>query len=617
MYICRQMPQWCLSLIPLQNLPQIHQLGIIKLNGFNCEQYTFDPTQLLALKQFSISGIASNIRDEITKLIRATWNKITNNIYKLHPCNILDKFSRFFKMFVPTRNQQIRIQNMVINDRNNITQLIKKNSITIFDKVLQIFFVPVLFTWRIIVKLIEILHIDELIHSSIDLVSQSLLFLVAIYDAIVDGIIRIILFPQKKIISLIHYVYQYIAVLVIFVLLLSLFPLQIYYHLTKKRNVEQEIELSQQHIDEQDPPQDNNDQQPQQQEQQQEQQNARRRSDQQNSDIKNQDQNEEQSPQKEQQVNENSDIQLIQDDQENTDDNQVNDNQTQEQNNEEQYSEKNKENQQKDKNQQNDKQQDQFGQAQNQELTQRIVDLYNKNLDDEFKPFIGEHNDYNKLLEHYDIKNDNENGLKFVNDNLSGFIRVRGDGNCLYTSLIYQYLTYMLSNQERFDVIKNQLKTMTLYCMQEIQDNENVDIIKQDEAQLKQILLNHFQQIYENPNKLKQLLQNYNQEFYGLSIIYFKSLLLSLYQKNEELQAFAAGAEIENDLKVWLTMSNSAEILMKVIADQLKWSVQIYILQSQDDRYQVQSYQNDQNEHDGNFLLLFQPGHYQIPVLKN
>ena len=82
----------------------------------------------------------------------------------------------------------------------------------------------------------------------------------------------------------------------------------------------------------------------------------------------------------------------------------------------------------------------------NKELIKRIVDLYNKNLDDEFKPFIGENNDYNKLLEHYNIKNEDENGVKFVNDNLSGFIRVRGDGNCFYTSLIYQYLDYMLQN---------------------------------------------------------------------------------------------------------------------------------------------------------------------------
>lgn len=42
---------------------------------------------------------------------------------------------------------------------------------TIFGMVLKIFFVPVLFTWSIIGKLLELLHIDELIHSIIDLVS--------------------------------------------------------------------------------------------------------------------------------------------------------------------------------------------------------------------------------------------------------------------------------------------------------------------------------------------------------------------------------------------------------------------------------------------------------------
>ncbi|CAD8116078.1 unnamed protein product [Paramecium sonneborni] len=199
----------------------------------------------------------------------------------------------------------------------------------------------------------------------------------------------------------------------------------------------------------------------------------------------------------------------------------------------------------------------------------------------------------------------------------SSFRQVRGDGNCFYSAFGFQYLELIIrfSNME-FDTLKNQI--LGKFTCQINYETFHSDQIPNFSNQLIFEFIYRIEQIRQIKDlnqrqlQLEQQFAAHDEEnegidgcFYGIAIIFFRSLSNHLFQNSEMYLAISAF----NNILIWEQEFNSTELIISELAKFL--NIHVVLLFFDKNGFKVQEYQPQNQD---KIILLIRPGHYNIGI---
>ncbi|CAD8197422.1 unnamed protein product [Paramecium pentaurelia] len=230
-------------------------------------------------------------------------------------------------------------------------------------------------------------------------------------------------------------------------------------------------------------------------------------------------------------------------------------------------------------------------------------------MEESQKYYLREIGDFNTLCKHYSIKKiNNKQNLK---QHCNKIQFVRGDGNCFYTAFIYQFFIHLL-----FTYNLNQYDQFIQFVLdKKIQFKINYEDFQIDDQELLEEFLYQLQQlrlIENEEDRKQQLLSQFIQYFisedgkgcfYNLSSIFLRNLCDTIL----ELSEMKDQCLDRENLLIWEAECNYNEIIVQILAQQLK--IHIKLIFFQNGEFIIQEYEKDcQNQ----IILLIQPGHYNI-----
>ncbi|CAK91427.1 unnamed protein product (macronuclear) [Paramecium tetraurelia] len=197
--------------------------------------------------------------------------------------------------------------------------------------------------------------------------------------------------------------------------------------------------------------------------------------------------------------------------------------------------------------------------------------------------------------------------------NIIGYQRVRGDGNCFYTSFLYQYLNLLLSNSKNSKIEINKFINKVDELELTLFFNDQSLIKIQIENEIKKYFKYILKQLVQNPSDLLEYFSKNNKQFYVCSIIIFRNIVRQIYnQKKGYIENFLY-TDIEEEIITWQKECNSNQAVIQLLSQELDLQVNLYFFRR--DGVELEIYNQNQNLSQIN--LLFRPGHYQIALCQN
>ncbi|CAD8159780.1 unnamed protein product [Paramecium octaurelia] len=239
-------------------------------------------------------------------------------------------------------------------------------------------------------------------------------------------------------------------------------------------------------------------------------------------------------------------------------------------------------------------------------VQQKIFNLYNiscrvRNQDAKFLgPAI--------LSKNYDDLFIDKDTKQQLNLFLRGYRQVRGDGNCYFTAIAFQYFEILLKKfgQLEFEEVMSQILIMPF----QIQYGEYF-IEDPYQSMCAQRLVQLLQGLRNRPYDLEFVMADPNQEFYGLAIIFFRNLAQFLYIQYNSQIINEYKPDLSNELLTWEFQCNDSEMINSSLAKYLNIIINVYLIdQRKSEVTQLNYGQSKKNQ----IHLIYIPGHYDIGI---
>ncbi|KAM3142162.1 hypothetical protein pb186bvf_005816 [Paramecium bursaria] len=240
---------------------------------------------------------------------------------------------------------------------------------------------------------------------------------------------------------------------------------------------------------------------------------------------------------------------------------------------------------------------------------QRLVE------DEYLKKFVRDFKNIQSYQEEYNL-DDSQNEL--LQNQIKYYVPIRGDGNCMFTSLGLQYLYFNLIDEQKYQRLLNLIDSTEFKQnleVQSVETEEDQDILRQEfKFQLERL------KEFKDHQLLQAIADNINNAegpFYGLLIIfmrnYFRKILQEFYD-NSEMNFLIQEPDQINEIITWEFMYNEAQIALKLFATKEQILILGYQkLNVEDKTVQIEEYKDDdQNDFKYKIGLAFQPGHYNF-----
>ncbi|KAM3142158.1 hypothetical protein pb186bvf_005812 [Paramecium bursaria] len=209
-----------------------------------------------------------------------------------------------------------------------------------------------------------------------------------------------------------------------------------------------------------------------------------------------------------------------------------------------------------------------------------------------------------------------------IDDHLQGvlnFIPVRGDGNCFFTSMGFQYILYGMNN---FQIL---LEKVELTKFNYVDEKNHASILNNN--LLNRCFREHLEYIYESRsenNYLKVIQDKINDQessFYGLLIIFMRNLFYEVASDQQNEEAFLIqNRENVHRILEWEHMFDETEALLRLFSVKEQIIIKVISKLNIDDKeFRVQQYNNENQNVGGKIIygLTFQPGHYNAVIYNN
>ncbi|CAD8140898.1 unnamed protein product [Paramecium pentaurelia] len=202
---------------------------------------------------------------------------------------------------------------------------------------------------------------------------------------------------------------------------------------------------------------------------------------------------------------------------------------------------------------------------------------------------------------------------------LGGMRRSRGDGNCFYTSFVFQYLDFMINmtKKEQFQELIQLIQRLPFEIFfEDEQYNQN------DFDNLKEKFIKICQQLRQQKKMDRQKLfceyfKDEQNEFYGLSIVFLRNLAFKYCSENEQVSSIfqAQGLNLQQELLQWEFDCQSNEAIIKLLSENLNIHTIQFAFAPKEQTLKILQY-NECPDPMLKIYLLFRPGHYNIGVPK-
>ncbi|CAD8168969.1 unnamed protein product [Paramecium octaurelia] len=251
-----------------------------------------------------------------------------------------------------------------------------------------------------------------------------------------------------------------------------------------------------------------------------------------------------------------------------------------------------------------------------------IKDIYSQTtrqryVPGQYQPFIHQMQNQSDLAKYYNLKLEQK---KTINQYIQGFRKVRGDGNCFYSSFGFGYLQLLIVHydQNQYDEFLNSVIKKMRFRIQ--YQSTKIDDEK-IETQLREEFIKRLNLIRNLENKVMRQDELFNQfsayeqnedqqadgYFYALSTIFFRNLSLHFIEQSEHKDIFTE----KDSLLLWEAECNSNEIVISILAQQLKINIIVFFFDK--DKFTMMEYNKEAKR---KIILLLQPGHYNLGVPK-
>ncbi|CAD8157439.1 unnamed protein product [Paramecium pentaurelia] len=239
-------------------------------------------------------------------------------------------------------------------------------------------------------------------------------------------------------------------------------------------------------------------------------------------------------------------------------------------------------------------------------VQQKIFNLYNiscrvRNYDTKFLgPEI--------ISQNYDDLFIDKNTKQQLNLFLKGYRQVRGDGNCYFTAIAFQYFEILLNKFSNLE-FKEFMSQILLMSFQ-IQYH---DYFIEDPLQnmCAQRLVQLLSKLRDKPQNLESMMADPNQEFYGLAIIFFRNLAQYLYIQYNSQIIDEYKPDLSNELLTWEFQCNDSEMINSSLAKYLNIIINVYLIdQKKSEVTQLNYGKQSKNQ----IHLIYIPGHYDIGI---
>ncbi|KAM3142150.1 hypothetical protein pb186bvf_005804 [Paramecium bursaria] len=254
-----------------------------------------------------------------------------------------------------------------------------------------------------------------------------------------------------------------------------------------------------------------------------------------------------------------------------------------------------------------------------------------RQIDDEkLKLFIRDFCSVDKFQEEYNLDGTQ---MQLFQNQIQYFIPIRGDGNCLFTSIGLQYLYFNLIDDRRFCkfLILIQQSEFKQICKDIRQENNDINdqfeyfVENREEVILKQQFIESIQQLKKVQDQQQLLLaiseqvNNHDGPFYGLLIIFLRNYFRKLLQDFSKIDEIGYIQNLDqiDEIVTWEYMYNETDIALKLFAEQEKILIRCFQKMNVDDKtVQISEYKDDElNQFQYKIGLAFQPGHYNAILL--
>ncbi|CAK75598.1 unnamed protein product (macronuclear) [Paramecium tetraurelia] len=232
-----------------------------------------------------------------------------------------------------------------------------------------------------------------------------------------------------------------------------------------------------------------------------------------------------------------------------------------------------------------------------------------RQVGNQFKYFIGEVENIQGTIKQYFGRNQNKfsKQIKQLKKEIIGHINIRGDGNCFYTSFLYQYLSILLRDEQRKNQFINEVEQLSAKIKyQNIEIKENKKIVQE--------FIWQFQQLKTKEELLKQM-RDPDYLFYLLTILVFRRYFAHIFHNSQEFKELG-DLNITKDLLTWEQECNNNETLIRTIVEHFKLHIILYYIDLQNSSYERKEYlpKNNEGVKVEKIFLLLCPGHYQIAL---
>ncbi|CAK84818.1 unnamed protein product (macronuclear) [Paramecium tetraurelia] len=248
-----------------------------------------------------------------------------------------------------------------------------------------------------------------------------------------------------------------------------------------------------------------------------------------------------------------------------------------------------------------------------------ISKLYNltcraRSVQPQYRNFVSDFQNQSCLIQEYSFKMEFKNKLK---QQLNGMRRARGDGNCFYTSFVFQYLDFMINNSKnaQYEQLIQQISMLPfeIYYGNEMYNQNDFDNMKYKFIGVCQHLRSQIEE--ERQNQFFQYFKDEENEFYGLSIVFLRNLAFKFCSEDSEISVNfqALGLNLKEQLLEWEFDCQSNENVITILSQKL--NIHTIVFQIENQSFQILEYNFSSNPIT-KIYLLFQPGHYNIGIPK-
>ncbi|KAM3142206.1 hypothetical protein pb186bvf_005615 [Paramecium bursaria] len=263
-------------------------------------------------------------------------------------------------------------------------------------------------------------------------------------------------------------------------------------------------------------------------------------------------------------------------------------------------------------------------QPSNQQQTRQIEEIMrhfsndrDQYIEPQFRNYLQKDCNIDELKKEYIPRQYQMLELPEITQELDGYIKVRGDGNCFYNSFIYQYLVLVLQKSpEDYKQWKEKFSQLKFIIKLENSNPFNVDDYKtMSEAFFKLIEEIYFQ---DSRFRIQQFQEKYSTNWsylYQLSIIFCRSIISTCLNNMKTFdQDKAEFYDTANqEVSIWEQDCNYNELVLDSVNKLLKIPIKLFIFEK--DSFRIMNYESGKDNESWIFII-FRQGHYVIPKVK-